>query len=142
MNFKVLKNEVIILTVVAIATATNLFLFWAYGGLLDFFPWGDRNAYVIWEPLVLDFIVPSFLAVALLMIVLSKSRSVIVVGAHCLLIGISHMLPIFFDFDLPSDLQGRWTGVIVSVTAVGLLTLDGLKSINRLGQTGRIIDSS
>ena len=131
-------KEIPILLALFLAFVVSVFLLWAYTGLLDFFPWGDSNSYVIWEPLVLYFIVPPLILVGCLLILLSKQKGRQLLGLHLLIIGLSFTLPSVFGFDLQTDLKGRWCGVFVSAIAALLTTTDILKAIKRerIVQTG------
>ena len=131
---KLVIKEILSLFVLTIALAVSLFLFWAYSLLLDFFPWGNDKAYVIWEPLVRYFIVPGYLTIGCLVILLSKQRNYAILGFHLLFIGLSFTLPSVFGFDSDTDLKGRWCGVVVSVIAAVLTINDILNLIRRLGK--------
>jgi hypothetical protein len=127
---KSLKGLLILLTIF-LAFGASAFLSWGYSSLLDFFPWGDNKSYVIWEPLVLYFIVPPLILVGCFLILLSKQRRNQLLGLHLLIIGLSFTLPSVFGFDLETDLKGRWCGVLVAVFATILTTSDILKEIKR-----------
>ena len=98
------------------------FLFYAYAHLLDFFPWGNNNAYVIWEPLVDYFILPSFFAVGVIKVLASSKNTSTRRDLLFLTVGLMLSLPPIIGFDLATDLAGRWTGVITALLSV-LLTI-------------------
>jgi hypothetical protein len=131
-NLKSLKSDVLILSILLPAFAVSLFLLWAYSSLLNFFPWGNGNAYVIWEPLVLYFIVPVLIFVGCLTSLLSKQKAHRIPGLHLLFIGLSFTLPGAIGFDLETDLRGRWGGVLVSIIATVLIVTDISKAIKRI----------
>jgi|GEM_PF-6301471 len=96
------------------AMGVSLFLFVAYSSLLDFFPWGSAKAYVIWEPLVLSFVVPALVIIGVLFLLAAKSKFYINLGVHYVLIGLTSTIPSFIGFDLETDVLGRWFGVSVA----------------------------
>lgn len=91
---------------------TCIFLFVGYSSLLSFFPWGDDNAYVIWEPLLIYFIFPAFMIFGIVQPLAFKNhyrhRFII------LFIGIMLLLPSWLGFDLATDKPGRWSGVVTA----------------------------
>lgn len=88
---------------------------------------------MIWEPLVLYFIVPPLIFVGCALILLSKQKRNQFVGLHLLIIGLSFTLPSVLGFDLDTDLKGRWSGVLVAVFATVLTTTDILKELRTNG---------
>ena len=94
----------------------SLFIFWGFSSLLDFFPWGDSKAYVIWEPLLLYFIVPIFVTVGFLFVLLNKR--IRKTGFYIFIIGLLLLLPSFFGFDMGTDLIGRWSGVVIPLLSM------------------------
>jgi hypothetical protein len=127
-----LKKEIPVLIFQTLTVGVSLFLLWAYGSLLDFFPWGSNEAYVIWEPLVLYFIVPSFLIIGCIIMLISKSRNLVTIGLHLFLVGLAFTIPSLMGFDLESDLRGRWCGVIVSITVTVFAVKGIICSIYRI----------
>jgi len=127
-------KEILLLLTLFLAFSVSVFLLWAYTGLLDFFPWGDSDSYVIWEPLVLYFIVPPLVLIGCLIILLSSQRRFLLVGLHLLIIGLSFTLPSVFGFDLRTDLKGRWCGVFVSIIATVLTMTDIINTIKRVNE--------
>lgn len=107
----------------------STFLLYAYTTLLDFFPWGDSHAYVVWEPLVIYLILPPMAALACVIIFFSKQQKFITIGIQLLFIAISFRLPSVFGFDESTDLLGRWVGVGVSAIATGVSFMSFVKLV-------------
>jgi hypothetical protein len=125
-------KEIAILISLVFAFGASVFLWWGFSSLMDFFPWGDSNSYVIWEPLVLYFIAPPLTLTGCLQILLSGQKKNQLLGLHLLVIGLSFTLPSVFGFDLETDFKGRWCGVSVSTIAILLTTSDILKTIKTI----------
>lgn len=128
-------NEIsMILNIVLLVLALLVccFLFVAYSLLLDFFPWGNGRAYVIWEPLLINFIVPLFFAFGILRFLSTKNDSYILSRCVLLIIALILLTPSWLDFDLETDTPGRWGGVITSLTSALFLVVEILISLRRI----------
>jgi len=97
------------------------FLFVAYSDLLDFFPWGDNKAYVVWEPLVIYFILPFFIIFGIVKVLVSKRGDPVLPSLLFLIIAFLLSLPVFIGFVLETDAGGRWTGVLTAILSVFLI---------------------
>jgi hypothetical protein len=128
-NVKVLNIVLLILALLICG-----FLFVAYSLLLDFFPWGNSRAYVIWEPLVTNFIVPLFFAFGILRLFAIRNGSYILSRYIFLVIGFILLLPSWLGFDLEADTSGRWCGVITSLTSALFLVVEILTSLREIWQ--------
>ena len=96
------------------------FLFIGYSALLDFFPWGSNKSYVIWEPLVIYYIIPGFICVGVLNLFIHKSGDRLSCLIY-LIIGLFTTIPVLAGFDLEEDDSGRWLGVLSSVLSIILI---------------------
>jgi hypothetical protein len=101
----------------------------AYTEMLDFFPWGNNNAYVIWGILLIYVIIPSFFAIGIAKIILAKWARSIYSVVLFMEVAVIIMIPPLIGFDYAEDMFGRWAGVITSLIAIALITIDIVKSI-------------
>ena len=93
-----------------------IFLFVGYSSLLDFFPWGNDKAYVIWEPLLVYYIIPGFIMSGIVQLLALKGNA-----KHryiSMVVGFMLLLPTWLNFDLETDKLGRWSGVVTSFVSI------------------------
>ena len=86
--------------------------------LLDFFPWGDKGAYVIWEPLLLNYIIPYFIVVGILKIFINRRINFLYGKMSFFIAVFLFAIPSFIGFDLAADFLARWIGVISSLILI------------------------
>lgn len=117
---KFMVGRLIYILLLLVALGACLFLGWAYSHLLDFFPWGSNSAYVIWEPLVLYFILPAFFTVGIIT-VLTSGKNAPRSNFLFLAVGVLLALPVLLGFDLETDQAGRWAGVLTAMVSALLV---------------------
>lgn len=116
-------KRIINISISIISIFNGLFFSYAFSSLLDFFPWGSRSNYVIWEPLLINYIIPGLILIGVIRLITLKTNNIIFKSLYFSL-AFMFYLPISFGFDLETDTFGRWIGVIVSVLSILLATFD------------------
>ena len=110
--------------IIILAIVICLLVFLMFSTLIDFFPWGDNKSYVIWEPLIINFIIPGFIFLGgIRLLIKPKINSVLGMLSFFITAFILSM-PSYFGFDLESDLVGRWIGIVGPMAASTILMFD------------------
>lgn len=126
-----MKRKINIFVSIAVLFICAFFVY-AFSTLLDFFPWGNNSSYVIWEPLIIYFIIPLFILLGLVRIIILSTSNVFFNMLY-FLIALMLYLPSHFGFDLESDSFGRWIGVISMLIAFILTIIDVIRLYKGLG---------
>jgi membrane-anchored protein YejM (alkaline phosphatase superfamily) len=113
-NILILVPSMILIAIVGFSFTT----------ILDFFPWGNADAYVVWELLIVRFIIPYFIVTGVVRLLINYLESSIYSKFSFFVVAILLYIPSYIGFDLATDILARWSGVIISVLLLTLLSFD------------------
>jgi len=119
------------LSLISFATICSIVFLYAFSTLLDIFPWGDSSSYADWDTLLSNTYIPIFVVIGLLVILLSfisdKYKAIRVTGFYFIGIGLLSGLPSAVLFEEPSNIIGRWLGIVIPTFSICILIRYGIK---------------
>lgn len=115
MNKYAIVLNVFLLVLAIFLCGTIVFFF---STLLDFFPWGSNDAYVIWEPLLVYYLIPCFIFFGFLRLILIRKTHYFFSKITFFIASILLYIPSIIGFDLPTDTLPRWIGVLSPIILI------------------------
>jgi len=128
----VIKSNVFLLLLSIFFCGTIGFFF---STLLDFFPWGSNDAYVIWEPLLVYYLIPCFVLLGFLRLILIRKTRYFFSKITFFIASVLLYIPSFIGFDLPTDIFSRWIGVICPLILILIFLFEIKVWINMMKQS-------
>ena len=117
-----IKSFFIIISLFVALTIVTL-VWYMFSTCLDFFPWGSKDSYVIWESLIVYYFIPCFLLLGIIRLVLLQGHYILY-KLSFFIASVLLYVPSYLGFDLETDLLASWLGVICSTVLIFMFIVE------------------